>query len=312
MSSQRAVRSIEAQASAGRVPPRIGLWGNFGTGNLGNECTLRAAIGVFRSRLPGVQLTCICPHPDRAASDHGLAAIPMSERRGAGHSSGGAIPASLRKVRRVAVEPFDWWRTIRAARRLDALVVVGTGVLSDAGEGPLGLPYELFRWSLAAKACKRTLQLLSVGVEGIESRLARGFIGDALRRADYRSYRDRRSRDSLEAIGLARPDDPVYPDLAFGLSLPAPPVRASATQDRRCVAVGVYDYRNRGTGGGEEEVEYQGYLERIGGFVAWLLGRGHRVRVVIGDLTYDVPVCRDLRAWLEARDVVLDEGRFCD
>jgi len=36
------------------------------------------------------------------------------------------------------------------------------------------------------------------------------------------------------------------------------------------------------------------------------------VRVVIGDVTYDVPVCRELRAWLEARGVALDGERFSD
>ncbi len=42
---------------------RIGLWGNFGTGNWGNECTLQAAISNVRLRMPSTEVACICYEP---------------------------------------------------------------------------------------------------------------------------------------------------------------------------------------------------------------------------------------------------------
>ena len=37
--------------------------------------------------------------------------------------------------------------------RTDALVVPGTGFLTDAATGPFGWPYDIFKWSLLAKLC---------------------------------------------------------------------------------------------------------------------------------------------------------------
>ena len=42
-------------------------------------------------------------------------------------------------------------RAVRVLRGTDMLVVAGTGILSDTGEGALGLPYELAKWSIAAR-----------------------------------------------------------------------------------------------------------------------------------------------------------------
>src|SRR5215472_6011768 len=57
-------------------PTRIVFYGNFGAGNLGNECTLQTAIEQTLSWVPGAQLTCVCPNPDDVRSRHGIAATP--------------------------------------------------------------------------------------------------------------------------------------------------------------------------------------------------------------------------------------------
>src|ERR1700733_124077 len=59
---------------------RIAFWGNFGALNLGNECTLAAAVGNIRARLPDAKLVAICRDPEDAGRRHGIAALPMSGR----------------------------------------------------------------------------------------------------------------------------------------------------------------------------------------------------------------------------------------
>ena len=46
---------------------RIALFGNFGTGNLGNEATLQAMLYNLRSHLPNAEISCICPGPENTA-----------------------------------------------------------------------------------------------------------------------------------------------------------------------------------------------------------------------------------------------------
>jgi polysaccharide pyruvyl transferase WcaK-like protein len=221
----------------------------------------------------------------------------------------------LRTLRRLAIDLRDWGHALDVARQTDALLMCGTGMLTDCGEGAFGLPYDLFKWSLVAlvaKVCRCQLAFVSVGVEPIRHPLARFFIGAALRLANYRSYRDRQSVEYLTRIGLARTGGHVYPDLAF--SLPAPfAARASSPGPRPlAVAVGVYDYRCRGQSGAADADAYTGYVEKMGAFVHWLLGRGCSVRIVIGDLAYDRRVLADLRSWLLVRGMSLQDATFED
>ena len=56
---------------------RIALFGVFGTGNLGNEATLQAMVCNLRRHRPNVEITCICPEPENAASDYKISAVPI-------------------------------------------------------------------------------------------------------------------------------------------------------------------------------------------------------------------------------------------
>ena len=289
----------------GSSPPRIGFWGNFGTWNWGNECTLQAAVANVRLHLPAAELVCFCSDPADVEERHGIRAFPIgrAERRrrkseGPGASAPPRLPARL-------LGPFrDWLDALRLVRRADLLLMTGTGMLADEGEGPFGLPYDMFRWAIAARLLGRRVAFASVGVEAIEHPLSRFFIRASLRLAHYRSYRDEQSRERLRRMGLAVERDPIYPDLAFSLPAELSAGRPSLP-GRGAVAVGLYDYRGRGQGGSADADAYRRYLDQVATFVQWLLGRGREVRVVIGDLSYDEPVAADLRASLEARGVEL-------
>jgi polysaccharide pyruvyl transferase WcaK-like protein len=290
---------------------RIALWGHFGKGNLGNESTLQAMLHHARRHLPSALLTCICTRPEDVEQRHGIPAIPISGRRLTAGPGRGQGPAFARPFRALWRGLGDWRHALATMRQTDVLLMCGTGMLSDAGEGPRGLPYEMLRWSLAARLRGRRLLFVSVGAESIRHPLARVMIRAALRLADDRCYRDVQSRDYLRRLGIAVQDDGVYPDLAFShpapvFADPGPP--AVPPQ----VALGIYDYCDRGTGGAEQAEAYRRYLDQLGRFALWLLQAGFVVRVVLGDTLYDEPVSRDLRSWLGAHGLAPGDERVLD
>jgi polysaccharide pyruvyl transferase WcaK-like protein len=304
----------EAPPDTDRRSPRIGFWGNFGTANWGNECTLQAVVQYVRKSVPEAELLCLCSRPADTAIRHGLQAFPINRSRSVEHA--GPTPARRRSLpervaRRLTREVQEWSTALTVSKGLDVLVMTGTGMLTDSSEGPFGLPYDMFRWALAARARGGHVRFASVGVEPIEHPLTKLFIGAALRLADYRSYRDRESLDHLVRMGLAPAQDAVYPDLAF--SLPERLVAAVASapdQDRphaddsaraplagqkRTVAVGLYDFKGRGLAGPTELAAYRNYLDKVCALTRWLLEHDYEVRVVLGDLTYDEAVLDDFR-----------------
>jgi len=290
----------------------IALWGNFGAGNWGNECTLEAVVHNLRRRMPEARLVCVCSDPEDVRRRHGIEAVPIGQRR-RDAVAGMAWTRGAGFARRASGEVGAWWSALGLARGVDAMLMTGTGMLSDVGEGAFGLPYELFMWSSAVRARGGRVAFASVGVEPIEDPLTKFFLFAALRMADYRSYRDQPSRDRLREIGFEDPEAAVYPDLAFSLPESATAARLSRPRPARStVAVGLFDYRGRGQHGGEDAVAYRAYLDKIGGFVLWLLERGHAVRLLIGDLTYDEPVLRDVREWLAAHGGDRHSGRIED
>src|SRR5947208_11990852 len=106
-----------------------------------------------------------------------------------------AIPSPRELRHWVAV-----FATLKGSRML---IMAGTGMLDDFGIRPFDLHYEIFKWSLLAKLRGCRLLFVSVGTGQLEHPLSRWFVKAALALADYRSYRDRFSRDLLGSLGIA-------------------------------------------------------------------------------------------------------------
>jgi len=287
------------------APGTVAFWGNFGTLNLGNECTLAAAIANVHAQLPQARLLCVCCEPQDAAARHRIAAVAMSAPADAS-GGGGRL---LRMARRLRRELRDWRAALRVAANFDALLVTGTGILTDTGEGALGLPYQLFKWCLCTRLRGGRVLFVSVGAEAIRQPLTRFLLKRALRLAAYRSYRDGHSVARLRASGIATAGDAVVPDLAFSLPPQAVPAPRAAPAP---VAVGLFNYRGRGQDGAADAAAYRGYVEMITALIAALLTKGHAVRVIIGDLAYDAAVLEDVRTRLAARGLVAGRGALED
>ncbi len=289
---------------------KLALWGNFGSFNLGNECTLAAVIHSLRRSAVNAELTCICSEPTDTEARHGIRAIAIRTRTDP--RATGIFRGPLRKVARIGIEIDEWRRAFSLATKIDALIIAGTGILTDDGEGTFGLPYELFKWSLVTRLCGGKLFFLSVGVESISTLFAKACVIGALRLANYRSYRDFQSKERLRAIGFPSDADSVYPDLAFSLPEGALRFDTHPRGSRAVIGVGIFNYRNRGISGPAAASAYRRYLNIICSFVIWLLERDYEVRVIMGDYAYDNAVRSDVRAELEARGVTLKNGAYVD
>jgi polysaccharide pyruvyl transferase WcaK-like protein len=165
-----------------------------------------------------------------------------------------------------------------------------------------GLALDIFKLSTLAALCRVKLVFLSVGVGPICHPLSRWFLKRSLALAHQRSYRDEASKKYLEKTGFNAERDCVCPDVVFGL-LQNNLVSGVQASQRRVVGLGLKDY------GSTERLEpnaFRQYLDTMATFVAWLQGHGYGVRLLIGDIQYDVGVIEEFVDVLKSRNIPTD------
>lgn len=294
--------------------PKIAFFGHFGQGNFGNESTLQAMLCRLRQLAPGAEFTCICTGPEIVAADYGITAVPSRSRVGKPWRFHNPLANLARRLLLgIPIEFYRWLKGFETLRRTDALVVPGTGLLTDAYTLFNWGPYDMFRWSVTAKLCGCKLLFASVGAGPLYSRAGRFLVRTALSLADFRSYRDYSSKRYLEGIGFRADNDPVCPDLAFSL----PQVAMALGHDRNSkgrrlvVGLGLMEYAGKYSVERPTGAVQAVYLETLVEFVKWLLAREYNVRLLIGDLL-DVPVTQAFKGLLKERSVTQEAGRIID
>ena len=283
---------------------RITFLGHFGAGNLGNECTLQAAIERALGRWPEATLQCACSDPGDVTLRHKIAAFhwkpdpkPWSDTEQTQKvAPRWRLSTLLRASRRMINEFAHAAACIRILSRSDMLIVCGTGVVCDYLTGPGGWPYDLFKWSTLAALCGGRVLYLGVGVGPINHRLSRWLIKRALGSADYRSYRDDASSRYMETIGFRTKDDVICPDMAFGLSGNLfRPIKDRA-RERPVIGLGL-----KGLPDSTEKETYQTYVGTMADFAGWLCEQGFDVQLLIGDIRHDTRVTEDVADAIKAR-----------
>jgi polysaccharide pyruvyl transferase WcaK-like protein len=277
-----------------RGKPTIAFFGLFGVGNFGNEASLRAAQDAFREITPSADQLCICADPATVEAEHDIPAFSIrSGRRRHQTVIGGQV---RRAVMRAASEPLGWVNAIRLLRRVDAVVVPGTGILDDFGVRPWQMPYDLFRWAVCTRLAGAKLVYLSIGAGPICSRWSRVLMRASVRLANYCSYRDETSRRFMSSIGRDVTRDPVYPDLAFTLPVPS----ADEAPMEKTIAIGVMSYYGWSGRSADREDIHQSYLHRVTALCSSLLAAGYRLRLLSGENSDAATVAR-LKTSLELR-----------
>ncbi|MFI2103206.1 polysaccharide pyruvyl transferase family protein [Isoptericola sp. NPDC019693] len=263
----------EAPVRAERV--RVGLLGEFGVHNFGNEASLAAVLDVLRpdDRLVPVVVADRC---EAVTAEHGAAAVPLHHPGGRRGGAGGLL-GKLADARHA-------WRTVGG---LDAVVVPGTGIFEGLAIAPGGIPLTLFWYALAARLRRRPFLVLSVGVDAAFHPLTARLFRWTLAAATVATVRDEGSADAARRLGVRRDLD-VVPDLVLGLPDPGTPRR-----ERPRVVVGVIDYRGLGTA--EGPADRAAYVARTVRVVDRLAGSGADV-VVVGGALPDAPTVREVAA----------------
>jgi polysaccharide pyruvyl transferase WcaK-like protein len=257
----------------GSVRKKIGLLGNFGGGNLGNEGSLEAMIAFLRQVRPEADLICLCPCPEEVTRRYGISAMRYRAQRQHGSSIRAKLSARIEDVRLL----------LRGVRGFNVMIVPGTGVLDDFGESPQGLPLTIFLVCLLARLRGIKICLVSIGAGPIRHRLSRWLMKTAAALAHYRSYRDSVSKDFMRQLGLDVRRDEIFPDIAFKLAAPAMGEEAPSEPRAVTIGVGMMTYNGWRADPVKGAGLYAAYLDKMTAFVLWLLDSGYNIRVLTGE-----------------------------
>jgi polysaccharide pyruvyl transferase WcaK-like protein len=264
------------------APPRIGLFGQLGSGNSGNDASMEVVLAYLRQSHPDAVVDALCGGPEKVRVGYGIDTAPLFwfkkfEQRTAG------IPAVIIKVLGKCI---DTVRIPSWVRRHELVIVPGAGVLETTL--PLraaGFPYALFLVAISGRLFGTKVALVSVGASLINKRATRWLSNATARLVTYRSYRDEHSRDAMRRRGIKTSSDQVYPDLVFGI--PTPAYRPG---DPHIVGVGVMAYY----GGNDDRKHaaeiHSAYLVAMTRFTKWLLDNGYHVRLFGGDSKFDYEI----------------------
>jgi len=276
---------------------RIALFGMFGVGNIGNEATLEAVLHYIRNNITNTEIFCVCSNPGKVRTDHRVEAVKITadvkfHQSVFAKSFGKALNHYFR-LSRIINEIKSWQHALVTLRDVDIMIVPGTGILDDFGVGPKDMPYDLFRWCISARLRGAKIKFISIGAGPIKNLLSRLLIKVASRMAQYRSYRDKLSRDFMASIGLNVSLDPIVPDLVFSLPLHDSQNEQLIPKEILTVGVGLmayYGWKNRPT---EGIGIYRTYINQMKEFILWLIEIGCNVRILIGEAT-DTRAVEDL------------------
>ena len=254
---------------------RVGMFGNLGSGNIGNDASMEAVLRYLRTDHPDAIVDAMCGGPSRVRDRYGLPAIPLFWYQKYEQQASGVTSIALKMLGK----GIDVFRTASWVRRHDVVIVPGMGVLeASLPLRPWGFPYAMLLLCASGRFFRTKVALVSVGAGVINQRLTRWLFDSAARLAFYRSYRNIGSRDAMRQRGLDTVHDHVYPDLAF--ALPAPPADRS---DAQTVCVGVMAYHGSNDDRRHADEIYSAYVAGMKSFVRWLVDGGRSVRLLVGD-----------------------------
>ncbi|MFC8368156.1 MULTISPECIES: polysaccharide pyruvyl transferase family protein [unclassified Streptomyces] len=258
-------------------PPRVGVFGLLGSGNVGNDGSLEAVLGYLRAEHPEAVVDALCGGPEVVTARYGIPATRLHWYRGEYRTASRAGAVAAKGLGKLV----DVVRTAAWARRHDVVIVPGTGVLETTLPlRPWGFPYSLFLLCAAGRLVGTRVALVSVGAGTIGNRPTRTLTRWSTRLAAYRSYRDAMSRDAMRAMGVDTARDEVYEDLVF--ALPAPPA-STPSGPPGLVCVGVMDFHGSNDERDRAEEIHRRYLDGTTRFVRALVEDGRPVRLLTGD-----------------------------
>lgn len=138
--------------------PAVLLFGLFGGGNFGNEASLEAMLLTLSRVMPDAQIECACSGPEVIARLHGIKCHSISP-----------VPSNIlyrvlnRLLLRLPNRIVNLLMVARIVRRFDVLLVPGTGLLDDFGDGPFDTPFLIMAWCALARLLGTHVWFISIG-----------------------------------------------------------------------------------------------------------------------------------------------------
>jgi polysaccharide pyruvyl transferase WcaK-like protein len=303
---------------------RIGLMGPWG-GNLGDAATARAMIEQIQARFPDAELIGLTLYPSGAERITGIPCLPIQRpdneseavvnswhfrlsARMTSHSNR-LIRELGRWVRRLPMELSLISYSNEIVKKIDVLIITGGGQLEDEWGGAFSHPYSLLKFTALARWHKIVVYMPSVGAGPIESGLSKIFIKRVLANASYRSYRDLASKQLIDSIGFRR-SDPVYPDLAWSLQLDQMTRKDNHVQTLPKVGIGPMTWYDPRIWPKKDQAIYQGYIDRLTGFVLRLLENGNQVSFIPGESEHDQMAIDDVLSALARNGIAAQDPRL--
>ena len=264
--------------ASGNVPRRIGVFGNFGSGNLGNDGTFEVMLAFLQKVAPDEEIVCLCANAETVRETFSVPALPYIWPRPANS----AFQVFNKSLLKLPGKFADLAHSLAQVRKFDVIIMPGTGLFDGISERTTSMPYTLFRTCLAAAFWGTKVWIVSAGAAGpIRDPVCRWFLRFAARTAEYRTYRDQYSKAFVNSIGFDSSGDSVYPDLVFKLDVPSPlPARKDG---RPTVGVGVMAYMGLGVSATQGHAIYQTYIDKLAAFINWLLDEDYNVRLLVGE-----------------------------
>jgi polysaccharide pyruvyl transferase WcaK-like protein len=274
---------------------KIGLWGFYGFGNLGDAAIQDAVIQNIRIRLPLAKIYCFSLNPEDTEKRHGIESFPIARpfrktRRPVDIT--GRLRSRLRDIKE---ELAFILKSYGILKDIDLLIASGGGIIDDEWGGPWGHPYTLFKWAVIAKVSKTRFLIFNVGASPIKSALSRFFFIKALSLANYRSYRDDRSKKFVGEMGYSE-EDPVFPDPAFGLKVERMGGKKPQENSKPVVGINAIPYYSPYGGSWpiQDRAVYESYVSKIASFASWLIRNRYTIMFIPSQIRSDSGAIQDV------------------
>jgi polysaccharide pyruvyl transferase WcaK-like protein len=177
---------------------RVGLFGELGQGNLGNDGSMEAVMTYLTATHPDVILDALCTGPTLVSERYAMPATRLTWFDTSTSRRSGVGGLVRRGLELGAGTVIDTLRVVSWVSRHDSVIVPGMGVLEQTVPvRPWQRPYLVFVLSVSGRLLRTKVALVSVGTNVMHDRSTRWLFVTAARLAYYRSFRDSLSRTSL-------------------------------------------------------------------------------------------------------------------
>ncbi|GAB4074050.1 polysaccharide pyruvyl transferase CsaB [Barrientosiimonas marina] len=262
---------------------RIGITGNYGNQNQGDEAILEGIIIQLEQTYP-VEREDICVFtktPEETRHKLGVMTHPLYERT---KTAPGSLMATIRQ-------------TMPVIRGLDMLIIGGGGILMDLYINSTVI-FAMYGW-LARRAHVPAV-IYGAGAGPINTRAGKWLVKSLAGHADLVTVRDAPSKNLLASIGVKQPVQ-VIADPAFYVPAPAQEYPADS---RLAIGVTALPYFHSSYWPEEDTQKYNHYIEGMAANLDHLLAEQDQAVITFFATKYpqDLGAVRDIQALMQYQD----------